>query len=282
MFFWITQVRLWWSQLPKELPLPAVMIGVDVFHAPIVYDPKAKKQGRKASVAAIIVELHRGGNGSTTKTELYTESFRREGGNEYDLGEAMQSTIATALKLFNVNPASAVVWRDGISESAFGGGAAEEIMGVRKGLAGNIVGQQKTTKKCPLTYIVCQKRIATKFLTHGIPGEEDGKYGAPPGTLVSDIQGLDKQTFYINGRAPPFSTPKPVRFIVVERDEAMLKIPVARLTWGACHDYPNWTGPIKVPSVCQMAHKLAELAGNMPDNGESINSEAYLNTVHFL
>lgn len=29
-------VRLWWVNLPKQLPLPAVFVGVDVFHAPRV------------------------------------------------------------------------------------------------------------------------------------------------------------------------------------------------------------------------------------------------------
>jgi hypothetical protein len=33
----------------------------------------------------------------------------------------------------------------------------------------------------------------------------------------------------------------------------------------------DWTGPIKVPSVCQLAHKLAELAGGFTDCGESID-----------
>lgn len=41
-------------------------------------------------------------------------------------------------------------------------------------------------------------------------------------------------------------------------------------------------GPIKVPSLVQMAHKLAELAGNYDDCGESMNSTRFLNKLHFL
>ena len=38
-----TGIRLWWVSIPKSLPTPTVFIGVDVFHAPRVYDPVAKK-----------------------------------------------------------------------------------------------------------------------------------------------------------------------------------------------------------------------------------------------
>jgi hypothetical protein len=156
-----------------------------------------------------------------------------------------------------------------------------------------------------MSYIVCQKRIDTKFLAKGIPNEPDGKYGAPSGTLIQGIQGLDHETFYINGRAPPYSTPKPVRFIVIRKDDQLKQVPLPELTWDLCHDYPNWvsiyvaggctaeqciaklfvllqTGPIKVPSVCQMAHKLAELGGGFADCGRNINSSKLKNTVHFL
>lgn len=172
-----------------------------------MYDPKLKKKRRKASVAAIIVEMIRPGTNSRTKVEIYSTTYRRKGGNEYDLGEAMTETIARAVKLFGESPKSAIVWRDGISEGAFTRGAADEIAGIRKGLAGaGPVGTKKAKQPSddvPLTYIVCQKRIATKLLTMGVQGFEDGKYGAPPGTLVKSIQGLEHQTFYINGRAPP-------------------------------------------------------------------------------
>jgi hypothetical protein len=111
---------------------------------------------------------------------------------------------------------------------------------------------KKEAPKTALSYIVCQKRIATKFLTHNVAGQEDGSHAAPSGTLVASLQGMQNLTFYINGRAPPFSTPKPVRFICVERDDGHMNVPIAELTWGQCHAYPNWTGPIKVPSVCQV------------------------------
>ena len=254
-----------------------MFVGVDVFHAPVKFDPKTKKRGRKQSVAAIIVQVVRKDvQPRCSRIEIYTRSFARDAGREYGLADALETTVSDALKKLDVPPASAVVWRDGIGEAAMQADASEEIAGIRKGLDPNYVVGTKKGADVPLTYIVCQKRIATKFLT------ADGTRGAPSGTMVGHLQGLDHQTFYINGRAPPNSTPKPTRFVVVQRDDALRNVPVSQLTWGQCHVYPNWTGPVKVPSVCQMAHKLAELAGGFQDNGESIDSDAYTNRVHFL
>jgi hypothetical protein len=41
-------------------------------------------------------------------------------------------------------------------------------------------------------------------------------------------------------------------------------------------------GPIKVPSVVQMAHKLAELGGGFSDVGASIDAKKFKNKIHFL
>ena len=272
-------VRLWWVALPKSLPLPAVFVGVDVFHAPRVYDPVQKARVAKASCAAIIVQVVRPGDEKRHKVEIYSETFARSAGEEYGLQDALTKAVSNALSIMNVNPMACIVWRDGIGDSAFDTLAGEEVAGIRKGLAGGqaLVGtQQQQASAVPLSYIVAQKRIATKFVT------KDGKRGAPPGTLVEGIQGLQYNTFYIQGRAPPFSTPKPVRFVVVEQDQKLQKVPLPELTWAMCHDYPNWPGPIKVPSVCMHAHKLAELGGGFSNCGAAIDHKAFVNRIYFL
>lgn len=275
-----TGVRLWWVQIPQSLPTPTVIVGVDVFHAPPVYDPVVKKRVRKASCAAIIVQVFReSGNYRSTKVEIFTQAYAREPGKEYELADALRETISTAMKELEVSPTSCIVLRDGIGDSAFGAAALEEIDGVRAGLDDSRDGNVPAV---PVAYVVAQKRIATKFLSKSIDGEPDGKYGAPSGTLVKGAQLLEYDTFYINGRAPPYSTAKPVRYVVIQRDEELKDVSIERLTWNLSHDYPNWTGPIKVPSVIQMAHKLAELGGSFADCGSSINTRKLKNKLHFL
>lgn len=242
-------VRLWWVKIPPSLPTPTVFVGVDVFHAPRVYDPKANKRVAKASCAAIIVQIYRSEKDQRPGIEIFSETHAREPGKEYDLGDALKTTIGTALRELNVSPKSCIVWRDGIGESAFGMQAKDEIDAIRKGLNKDTVGVE-TKSNIPLSYIVCQKRIDTKLLSKGVPNEPDGKYGAPSGTLVEGIQGLDYDTFYINGRAPPYSTPKPVRFIVVSKDDQLKQVPLPELTWDMCHDYPNW---VSLFSLCDLS-----------------------------
>jgi len=73
-----------------------------------------------------------------------------------------------------------------------------------------------------------------------------------------------------------------VRFVIADRDPRLKGVSVSELSWALAHAYPNWTGPIKLPSPVQMAHKLAELAGNFSDCGESIDAKAYANKIYFL
>jgi len=290
-------VRLWWVSLPKSLPLPAVFVGVDVFHAPRKYNPQLGKRVAPGSCAAIIIQLVRPETENSHTVEIYSETFARAAGEEYGLQEALRTSVINALRAFDVNPMSCIVWRDGIGDSALDHLALEEIAGIRAGLKGRDMPRITDSDRqggelvrmseagpddVPLSYIVCQKRIATKFLTQNLPGHPDGKYGAPAGTLVQGIQGLHHNTFYVQGRAPPSSTPKPVRFIVVKQDGALRDSSLPDLTWSLCHDYPNWPGSIKVPSVCQMAHKLAELGGGFNDCGEQIDSKRFKNKIHFL
>jgi len=193
-----TGFRLWWVKIPQSLPTPTVFIGVDVFHAPRVYDPKEKKRIAKASCAAIIVQVFRNsGEQKSQQIELYSKTYARESGKEYELGDALEETVSNALKELDVSPSSCIVWRDGIGDSAFNNAALDEINAIRAGLNKNDGGDKRDV---PLSYIVAQKRIATKFLSEGLAGEPDGKYGAPSGTLVRGIQSIEHETFYLNGR----------------------------------------------------------------------------------
>lgn len=271
-------VRLWWINVPQSVPTPSVFIGVDVFHAPRVYDPVEKKRVSKASCAAIIVQVFRQTGDQPSQVEIYSQTYSREPGKEYELGGALKKTVSDAMKELRVNPMSCFVWRDGIGDSELSKAALGEIDAIRQGL-NSTVGKPRDV---PLAYIVAQKRIATKFLSYGLPGKPDGRYGAPSGTLVQGIQGMDLDTFYINGRAPSYSTAKPARFVVVQKDDKLNAVGLEELTWQLCHDYPNWTGPIKVPSVTQMAHKLAELGGSFTDSGNSMNASKLKNRIHFL
>lgn len=272
-------LRIWWIDLPKTIPLPAIFVGADVFHAQRKYDPKVGKMTARSSCAAAVIQLIRHVEGSREKmstVEIYSTTQRRQSGKEVMLGSFLNGAIKEALQHFKVNPLSCIVWRDGVGVSSFNSVMNDEVQSVRS--AFNEMALYSPIKQNPidLAYIVCQKEIATKFIS------VDGKRGMQPGAMINGLRLSDHDTFYINGSSPSFSTPRAVRFIVVQKDEGLEAIQVPELAWALCHDYPNWTGPIRVPSHVQMAHKLAELAGNYDDCGESINKRSFANTMHFL
>ena len=191
----------------------------------------------KESVAAVIVQIVRSHSPEqNSMTEVYCESERRLAGNEMQLGSIMNRTVANALKAFNLpSPKSCYIWRDGVGDSSIAQVASQEIPAVRAALGNThqVVGQTKKVVPVPLSYIVCQKRINTKFLT--LQGKK-----VPCGALVTDLQGADYKTFYINGTSPPYSTPKPVRYIQAQRDPVLAPVSPSQLSWALCHDYPNW------------------------------------------
>jgi len=273
-------VRVWWVNVPKSLPLPAVFVGVDVFHAPRKYNQAQGKKTSKESVAAIIVQVIRANDPrKMTMVEIYSETARRNSGQELDLGSVMEGVMTRALQYLKVTPMSCIVWRDGVGDPTIAQVAKQEIPAVRSALAKRIQPGSAGASKTPpvsLAYIVCQKRISTKFL------HPNGVNGLPAGALVTAMQGPEYSTFYINGTSPPYSTAKPVRFVIAQKDPSIKGLSLPLLSWALCHDYPNWTGPIKLPAPVQMAHKLAELAGGFDDCGDSIDAKKFTNKIYFL
>jgi hypothetical protein len=153
-------VQLWWVKIPESVPLPAVFVGVDVFHAPRKFDPTTRTKSARASCAAIVVQVVRDTEGDQ-EAGVYSETFEREPGMEYQLGECLRQTVSNAMKSLNVNPMSCIVWRDGIGEGAFDTSAADEIQAIRQGLDGD---KASETDGTPLAYVVCQSRIDSKFI----------------------------------------------------------------------------------------------------------------------
>ena len=273
--------RVWWVNIPRSIPLPTLFIGIDVFHAPRKYDAKTKERKAKESVVAIVVQVIRSHDPKVNKqVEIYSKTFRRASGLEVNVGPNLKTTVEEALRILKVSPLSCVVWRDGVSDQMCNPVAKDEIDNLRKAFNSSKMIGLPTDKPPPsvaLSYMVVQKRIATKLFT------ANGQ-ALPCGALVTSLQGLEHATFYINGTAPKFSTPKPARFVILQMDPAFgpKKKVMAELSWALCHDYPNWTGPIKLPSPTQYAHILAELAGNFSDNGDAIDAAAYANKIYFL
>jgi aubergine len=254
-----------------------MFVGIDVYHAPRKYDSQTRERSAKSSVAAIVVQMmHSYGENKQPQVACYSETFIRRAGNEYELGKSIETAVKNAVTHIDVSPMSCIVWRDGVGDGAIECTTREEVTALRRALQDNDFAVGQPQKSVPIAYMICQKRIATKFMT------QDGYFGLPAGTLVHSIENGDHPTFYINGSAPSFSTPKPVRYIISHRDKGLADLSLPEVSWAMCHDYANWAGPIRVPSVCQQAHKLAELTGNYPDSGLAVAHGKFKNKMYYL
>jgi len=130
--------------------------------------------------------------------------------------------------------------------------------------------------------VVVQKRVQVRFFDtcdiyngaqqcrHGPKCRGDQPYHSPlPGCLVDT--GIVNPTFsdfyLVPSIAPPNATARPTRFIVVRDDMKFSTNDLQSLTNQFCYMYFNWPGPIRVPSPCMYAHKIAYLFGKHV-NGE--------------
>lgn len=273
---------IWWVTIPKSLPLPSVFVGVDVFHSPRAYDPKTKTKTGRSSCAAIVIKVVQ--SHDSPEVGYYSQTYKRESGQEYELGSAIEEAVGNAVRFIGVEPRSCVVWRDGVSDVSVSNALQQELPGLKRALSartqrGEEGGGKVAKMDVPVAFMYCQKRIATKMFFRSPDGNV---FGMPAGSYMDGLEDARHSSFYINGVSPPVSTPKPVRYIIAHHDKDIGDVSLAELSWAMCHGYANWPGPIKVPSVCQMAHKLAEFAGGMRDCGESIDHKGFTNTLHFL
>ena len=97
-------VRIWWVNIPPSLPLPAVFVGVDVFHAPRRFDPKEKRRVAKESVAAVVVQvLRKNSHEESPIVEIYSETARRDAGQEMECGSVLKGLFCFLEYLFFFN-----------------------------------------------------------------------------------------------------------------------------------------------------------------------------------
>ena len=93
-------------------------------------------------------------------------------------------------------------------------------------------------------------------------------YGNPPsGTVVDDVvTQRERYDFFLVSQSVRQGTVNPTSYNVIADENGKKNLKpehIQRLTYEKlCHLYFNWNGTVRVPNVCQYAHKLAYLVGN--------------------
>nr|AEX87970.1 Otiwi8 [Sterkiella histriomuscorum] len=103
-----------------------------------------------------------------------------------------------------------------------------------------------------------------------------------PGTVLDSAlvenQGDQTYDFFMIPHKATVATAQPVHFKVVYNTSSMNKEQFEMSTYHLCYNYVNFTGPIKVPSPCMYAKKIADYSA---ENKVQPNSKLAFN-LHFL
>lgn len=149
-------------------------------------------------------------------------------------------------------PKNVVIFRDGVSDSQFEMVMNCELRGYRS--AARDAGQREHDPgyKPKFTVIITQKRVSIRFTT-------SDKKSVPPGTVVdTDVISDGVWNFYLHPVAANLQGHVvPTRFVVLQDEVGFTQNDMQTMCHNLCYAYPNWAGPIRVPSPAMMAHGVA-------------------------
>ncbi|CAO1364269.1 unnamed protein product [Diamesa tonsa] len=229
-----------------KIPLQKVMIcGIDTYH---------EANHKENAVAGFVASI----NGSFTR--WYSKAIIQT--KKEEIGSGLAASLGLALTAYytynNFYPERIIVYRDGVGDGQLRYLEEFEIPQMKSGCK-----QVAPDYAPPLTYIVVQKRINTKFF-QVIPnrtGPEGLKNPLPGSVLDHTITRKYLYDFYMISQHVREGTTTPSHYIVVQDENNFDPDILQKLTYKLCFLYYNWPGTVRVPAPCQYAHKLAYLVG---------------------
>ncbi len=227
---------LWHVSIPMK---NIMVIGFDTYHDTI---NKGKSWG--AFVASL----------NNVQSRYFSDVSRHETATE--MSDKMKPMFMAALNKYReVNgclPARIFVYRDGVGDGQLQHVFDHEVKMMREAL-------HDLDPKPKLTFTVVSKRINTKFF------KSSGKqhFNPPSGTVVDDVVTLpERYDFFLISQSVRQGTVNPTSYNVIYDMNNLPPDRMQQFTYKLTHLYYNWCGTVRVPAVCQYAHKLAYLVGN--------------------
>ncbi|XP_013179609.1 PREDICTED: protein aubergine-like [Papilio xuthus] len=241
-----------------EIPLSALMvIGYDVCH-----DTHKKTKSFGAFVATMDRQM----------TQYYSAVNAHTSGEE--LSAHMSFNVASALRKFREKngtlPSRIFIYRDGV-----GDGQIPYVHGHEVGEIKKILNEIYAGAEVKMAFIIVSKRINTRIFLKNGRGENP-----KPGTIIDDVVTLpERYDFYLVSQNVREGTISPTSYNVIEDTTGFDPDRIQRLTYKMTYMYFNCSNQVRVPAVCQYAHKLAFLAAN------SLHSQPHYSlteTLYFL
>ncbi|KAL7671662.1 hypothetical protein ACOME3_006558 [Neoechinorhynchus agilis] len=221
----------------------SMIVGIDCHHA---------RGG--TSVAGIVCSLN------DTISRFYSRCYYQTEGQELatTLTVCLKEAIERYSRLNKRYPSSVIVFRDGIGDGQLqyiGQSECQQILN-----AFDLLPDKGDGMHCPpnLTYIVVRKRLNARFFAQDNRGLNN-----PEGGLVIDrVVTMERwRDFYLVPQRVTQGTATPSHFNILADHSKFSMDEIQNFSYRLCFMYFNWSGAIRVPCVCQYAHKLAFLTG---------------------
>ena len=234
-----------------DIAVPALREGTMVIGVDVCHKGSGFKAGDKHSVVGLVASV------DNSFVRCWAEPRIQEHRKEVvtDLVPFVQNALG-AYKKKNSNrlPKQIIVYRDGVSDGELDIVLDEEVVQFEEAFRRTVGADRAAWPK--LVYVVVKKNTNTRLFSKGSLDNPQ------PGSVVdSGITHNGWYEFFLVPHVANQGMVSPTNFVVV-RDELKLD-PVAlqTFTYHQCFIYQNWSGSIKVPAMCQNAHKLAYLVG---------------------
>jgi aubergine-like protein len=244
-----------------------MVVGIDVFHDTV---------NKRNSILGFCATIH------PNLSKYYSTIAVHSTGQE--IGTVIGNLFTEAINVFSEKakryPETVIFFRDGVSESQVEAVRRMEVESVLNACQRVRVGSEAYNPD--IIYTVVVKNTSTRLFApagstrgggRGGRGGRGARGGAatapgevsnpPPGTLVVDQIVPEKGDFFLISHYANqgMAAPSLYRTVYTSHPDNFPLEELARLAYKLCHMYYNWSGAIKVPAPCMMAHKLAFLVG---------------------
>jgi aubergine-like protein len=169
------------------------------------------------------------------------------------ISQPLTDLIVTWADKNNRLPENIIVYRDGVGEGMIDAVLASELPQFETAFEMVMKGY-----KPKIAFIIVKKRIHTRIFENCM----DSAANPTPGTIVDNAcTSMGYPNFYLVSQKVNEGTVSPTHYVVLHDTTGLQMQHIQQLTHKLTHMYYNWPGTIRVPSVCQNAHKMAYLIG---------------------
>ena len=207
-------------------------------------------------------------------TASYDSNFTQYFNNIYIIDEKNKEQLTFAVSAFlsdaithffkknKSTPGGIVIYRQGVSKEQKAV-LNDEVSNIEKLLNGK--GGLKMLEKQPIKfyYILVNKKTTLKFFEKERQGNNIQYSNPASGFVICDqVTDNDIFEFYMQPQVVTQGTATPTNYHVAYGNLG-LERQILELTYGLCFIYPNWQGPVRVPSPLKLAEKLSKMTAKI-------------------